>query len=74
MLLIEYIFLEYFSDFASLVEGKQIIPLRFMRLQRGLSLITDTDSMAHPIPTISAELGAITVPTESEGSSWISYL
>lgn len=68
-------------NFPSLVEGKQMGPLRFIRLQRGLSPVTDMDfywargdALGHPIPTISAELRAITVSSESQGFSWISYL
>lgn len=69
------------GSFPSLVERKQMIPLSFFRLQGGVYPVTDVDfywakgdALAHPIPTISAELGAITISAESEGSSWISYL
>lgn len=58
-----------------------MVPLSFVRLQGGMSPVTDVDfcwakgdALAHPIPTISAGLGAITISTESEGSSWTSYL
>lgn len=46
------------GNFPSLVEGKQMIPLRFIRLQGGVSPLTDWakgDALAHPTPTISAE-------------------